>query len=85
MLFHRPGYKKNHHNMADISLLTSTYSYLEPPKNVLNRVLDIASLFELPFVEQLVTEKSLQNGYTSFQLSPILIHKGMIYSMIIAG
>lgn len=49
--------QKIHCNMADISLLTSTYSPLELRKSVLNGVLDIAFLFEPPFVEELVTEK----------------------------
>ena len=49
--------QKIHRNMADISLLPSTYSPLELRKSVLNGVLDIAFLFEPPFVEELVTEK----------------------------
>ena len=49
--------QKIHRNIDDISLLTSTYSPLELRKNVLNRIVDIAFLFEPPFVDELVTEK----------------------------
>ena len=46
-----------HRNMNDISLLTNTYSPLELRKGVLSRVIDIAFLFEPPFVEELISEK----------------------------
>jgi len=49
--------QKIHRNMEEISLLTNTYSPLELHKMVLNGVIDIAFLFEPPFVEELVTEK----------------------------
>lgn len=49
--------QKIHRNMEEISLLTNTYSPLELHKTVLNGVIDIAFLFEPPFVEELVTEK----------------------------
>ena len=49
--------KKIHRNLEDVSLLTNTYSPLELRKSVLSRVVDIAFLFEPPFVEDLVTEK----------------------------
>jgi DNA-binding transcriptional LysR family regulator len=49
--------KKIHRNMDDISLLTNTYSPIELRKSVLSRVIDIAFLFEPPFVEDLITEK----------------------------
>ena len=49
--------KKIHRNFDDISLLTNTYSPLELRKSLLSRVIDIAFLFEPPFVEDLVTEK----------------------------
>ena len=48
---------KIHLNMEDISLLTSTYSPLELRKSLLNRVIDIAFLFEPIFVEELISEK----------------------------
>lgn len=43
--------------MDDVSLLTNTYSPIELRKSVLSRVIDIAFLFEPPFVEDLITEK----------------------------
>ncbi|MEW6989202.1 LysR family transcriptional regulator [Colwelliaceae bacterium 6441] len=49
--------KKIHRNIEDVSLLTSTYSPLELRKSVLSRVIDVAFLFEPPFVEDLITEK----------------------------
>jgi len=49
--------QKIHLNMEEISLLTTTYSPLELRKTVLNGVVDIAFLFEPPFVEELITEK----------------------------
>lgn len=49
--------KKIHRNLDDVSLLTNTYSPSELRKSVLSRVIDIAFLFEPPFVEDLVTEK----------------------------
>ena len=49
--------KKIHRNVDDLSLLTNTYSPIEMRKNLLNRVIDIAFLFEPPYVEDLVTEK----------------------------
>jgi DNA-binding transcriptional LysR family regulator len=49
--------KKIHRNYDDISLFTSTYSPIELRKNVLSRVIDVAFLFEPPFVEDLITEK----------------------------
>lgn len=48
---------KIHREIDDISLLTNTYNPVELRKNVLNRIVDIAFLFEPPFVEELVTEK----------------------------
>jgi len=44
-------------NIEDLSLLTSTNSPLGLRKQVLNRITDIAFLFEPPFVEELVTQK----------------------------
>jgi DNA-binding transcriptional LysR family regulator len=49
--------KKIHRNMDDISLFTNTYSPIELRKSVLSRVIDIAFLFEPPFVEELIAEK----------------------------
>ena len=49
--------QKIHRNMDDCSLLTTTLSPFELRKSLLNRVIDIAFLFEPSFVEDLVTEK----------------------------
>ncbi len=49
--------QKIHRNVDGVSLFTSTYSPMELRKNVINRTVDIAFLFEPPFVEDLVTEK----------------------------
>ncbi|GHE85594.1 LysR family transcriptional regulator [Thalassotalea profundi] len=49
--------QKIHRNIDDVSLFTSTYSPIELRKSVLNRIVDIAFLFEPPYVEELVTEK----------------------------
>jgi DNA-binding transcriptional LysR family regulator len=49
--------KKIHRNLDDVSLLTNTYSPLELRKSLLSRVIDIAFLFEPPYVEDLITEK----------------------------
>jgi len=49
--------QKIHRNIEDLSLLTNTYSPLELRKSLLNRVIDIAFLFEPTFVEELITEK----------------------------
>jgi len=49
--------KKIHRNMDNVSLLTNTYSPLELRRSLLGRVIDIAFLFEPPFVEDLISEK----------------------------
>ena len=49
--------KKIHRNIDDISLFTNTYSPSELRKSVLSRVIDIAFLFEPPYVEDLISEK----------------------------
>ncbi|WP_076419480.1 LysR family transcriptional regulator [Colwellia sp. UCD-KL20] len=49
--------QKLHKNMDDCSLLTASYSPIELRKSLLNRVIDIAFLFEPSFVEDLITEK----------------------------
>ena len=48
---------KIHRNLEDVSLFTSNYSQTELRKSVLSRVIDLAFLFEPPFVEDLITEK----------------------------
>jgi len=49
--------KKIYRNIEDVSLLTNTYSPLELRKSLLSRVIDIAFLFEPPYVEDLISEK----------------------------
>ncbi|MBA6391313.1 LysR family transcriptional regulator [Colwellia sp. BRX10-3] len=49
--------QKIHRNLDSVSLFTSTYSPMELRKNVINRTIDIAFLFEPPFIEDLVTVK----------------------------
>lgn len=49
--------QKIHRNLDSVSLFTSTYSPMELRKNVINRTIDIAFLFEPPFIEDLVTER----------------------------
>ena len=49
--------KKIHRNIDDVSLLTNTFSPLELRKGLLSRVIDIAFLFEPPFIEDLISEK----------------------------
>ncbi|MFT5634875.1 MAG: DNA-binding transcriptional LysR family regulator [Cognaticolwellia sp.] len=49
--------QKIHRNLDGVSLFTSTYSPMELRKNVINRTVDIAFLFEPPFIEDLVTVK----------------------------
>ncbi|MFT5529950.1 MAG: DNA-binding transcriptional LysR family regulator [Alteromonadaceae bacterium] len=49
--------QKIHRNMDDCSLLTTTYSEIELHKSILNRVIDIAFLFEPIYIEELITEK----------------------------
>ena len=48
---------KIHLNIEDVSLLTSTYSSPELRKSLLNRVIDIAFLFDPTFVGEIVSEK----------------------------
>ncbi|WP_448549534.1 LysR family transcriptional regulator [Thalassotalea fusca] len=50
--------QKTHRNLDDVSLLTNTYSTVELRKSVLNRIVDLAFLFEPPLVENLVTVKT---------------------------
>lgn len=49
--------KKIHRNVEDVSLLTRTYSPMDLRKSVLNRLIDVAFLFEPPFIEEIITEK----------------------------
>ncbi|WP_448564350.1 LysR family transcriptional regulator [Thalassotalea ganghwensis] len=44
-------------NIDDVSLLTNTHSSLELRKNILNRIVDIAFLFEPPYIEDMISEK----------------------------
>ncbi|MEL0629714.1 LysR family transcriptional regulator [Psychromonas aquatilis] len=48
---------KVHINMDEVSLLTSTYSASELRKSLLNRVIDIAFLFEPTYISEIISEK----------------------------
>lgn len=49
--------QKIHRNLEDVGLYTHTYSPLELRKQVLSRLVDIAFMFEPPYVEDIVSEK----------------------------
>ena len=49
--------QKIHRNLDDVHLYTHTYSPLELRKQVISRVIDIAFLFEPPFIEDIISEK----------------------------
>ena len=49
--------QKIHRNLDDVHLFTNTYSPLELRKQILSRLIDIAFLFEPPFIEDIVNEK----------------------------
>ncbi|GAA0823248.1 LysR family transcriptional regulator [Colwellia sp. D2M02] len=49
--------QKIHRNMDDVCLLTNTHSPVELRRRVLSRIIDIAFLFEPPFVDDLITIK----------------------------
>jgi DNA-binding transcriptional LysR family regulator len=49
--------QKIHRNLDDVSLFTNTHSPIELRKHVLNRLVDLAFLFEPPFIEELMTQK----------------------------
>lgn len=49
--------QKIHRNLDDVHLYTHTYSPLELRKQVISRFIDIAFLFEPPFIENIVCEK----------------------------
>lgn len=44
-------------NLEDVHLYTHTYSPLELRKQIISRLVDIAFLFEPPYIEDIVTEK----------------------------
>lgn len=49
--------QKIHRNLDDVHLYTHTYSPLELRKQIISRIIDIAFLFEPPFIEDIVSEK----------------------------
>ncbi|MEF1289065.1 LysR substrate-binding domain-containing protein [Vibrio sp. M260118] len=49
--------QKLHRNIDDVQLYTHAYSSVELRKRILNRILDIAFLFEPPYTEELVSKK----------------------------
>ncbi|MDO6425773.1 LysR family transcriptional regulator [Thalassotalea sp. 1_MG-2023] len=49
--------QKIHRNLDDVHLITHTFSPMELRKQVISRLVDIAFLFEPPYVEDLVTDK----------------------------
>lgn len=49
--------QKIHRNLDDVHLYTHTYSPMELRKQVISRLVDIAFLFEPPFIEDIVSEK----------------------------
>ncbi|MEH0664296.1 LysR family transcriptional regulator [Vibrio scophthalmi] len=49
--------QKIHRNIDDVHLYTHTYSSVELRKRVLNRILDIAFLFEPPHTDEVVAKK----------------------------
>lgn len=49
--------QKIHRNLDDVHLYTHTYSPLESRKQIISRLIDIAFLFEPPFIEDIVSEK----------------------------
>lgn len=49
--------QKIHRNLDDVHLFTHTFSPLELRKQLLSRLIDIAFLFEPPYVEDIVAEK----------------------------
>jgi DNA-binding transcriptional LysR family regulator len=67
--------KKIHRNLEDVSLLTKTYSQLELRKSLLTRVIDVAFLFEPPYVEDLITEKVATVPLHLVTTEPDDIHK----------
>lgn len=49
--------QKIHRNLDDVHLYTQTYSPLELRKQIISRLVDIAFLFEPPFIEDIISEK----------------------------
>ncbi|TMP43044.1 LysR family transcriptional regulator [Pseudoalteromonas citrea] len=49
--------QKIHRNLDDVHLYTHTYSQLELRRQIVSRLIDIAFLFEPPYIEDIVTEK----------------------------
>ena len=49
--------QKIHRNLDDVHLHTHTYSPIELRKQVISRLVDIAFVFEPPYIENIVTEK----------------------------
>ncbi|MBQ4863124.1 LysR family transcriptional regulator [Pseudoalteromonas sp. MMG013] len=49
--------QKIHRNLDDVHLYTHTYSPLELRRQITSRLIDIAFLFEPPYIEDIVTEK----------------------------
>lgn len=49
--------QKIHRNLDDVHLYTHTFSPMELRKQVISRLVDIAFLFEPPFIEDIVSEK----------------------------
>ncbi|WP_448211905.1 LysR family transcriptional regulator [Colwellia sp. MEBiC06753] len=49
--------QKIHRNLDDVHLHTHTYSPMELRKQVISRIVDIAFLFEPPYIENIVSEK----------------------------
>jgi DNA-binding transcriptional LysR family regulator len=56
IILHKWLYKL-HCNKHDLGLLTNTNSPIELRRSVLNGVIDLAFLFDTPFVDELITEK----------------------------
>lgn len=49
--------QKIHRNLDDVHLFTNTFSPMELRKQVASRMIDIAFLFEPPFIEDIINEK----------------------------
>ena len=60
-------------NIDDVSLLTNTQSSMELRKNVLNRIVDIAFLFEPPYIEDVISEKIASVPLHLVSTEPLLL------------
>jgi DNA-binding transcriptional LysR family regulator len=49
--------QKIHRNLDDVHLFTHTYSPLELRRQIVSRLIDIAFLFEPPYIEDIIAEK----------------------------